>query len=138
MALGELLSASIALSSVALIAGGGEIGDIRRTPAAMRFDVIYDSTQSDPARAHLICASCDCSRPAARQFLLVLQTRQGTSTSEQILPDIHTSGKAIGRVGNLYLDFTCGVPRMQTTLNLVSARRFDAQGQGGDRGTMRT
>jgi hypothetical protein len=46
MALGELLCASIALSSVAFVAGGGEICDIGRTPTAMRFDVIYDSTQA--------------------------------------------------------------------------------------------
>jgi len=46
MAFDELLSASIALSSVALIAGGGQICDIGRTPTAMRFDVIYDSTQA--------------------------------------------------------------------------------------------
>ena len=50
MSLGELLSARIALSSVAVVARGGEIRDIRGAPTAMRFDVIYVRTQAIPQR----------------------------------------------------------------------------------------
>ncbi len=46
MSLGEVLGASITLSTLAFVAGSSKICNIRRTPTAMSFDVVYYSSQA--------------------------------------------------------------------------------------------